>query len=487
MATGGRGAAVAERGRHGALLHEVEDGAAEVNPIELFFDLVYVLAITQLTHHLLGHLSARGVVETLLLLLAVWRAWIHVAWSTNYFGLGTRPIRLALLTVMLVSLVMSASIPEAFAARGLAFAGALVAILCGWPCFMLVAVGRGHRLRVVFARILVWDLIAAPLLLAGGVATGTLRLGFWILAVGTLYGAMWVGFPVPGRGRNRTADYTVVGGLIAHRCLLFVILALGESILITGANVGELPSSAATSAAFVVAFVGSAALWWLYFDRAEEAAMRIIEAAPDPGALALSAYAYLHVPMIAGIVAVAAGDELVIAHPGDAADATTAALIVGGPLLFLVGQTLFKWVMWNRVSLPRVVAIATLALLMPLGVGRPTLALTTVATAVLIALAAWDAAGEVLRLRPAPRSRAKGRRSTDPRPDVPPRPPARTAPAGARAGGTARPRGTTVRRGLTACRGFSRTDRAYPVLVAPAASGPPSETGQPTPVPLCGQ
>ena len=390
-----------ERERRGPFLHDREDDATEVSPVELFFDLVYVLAITQLTHHLLDHLSLRGVVETLVMLLAVWRAWVHIAWSTNYFDLGTRPVRLALLAVMLVSLVMSASIPEAFAARGLAFAAAVVVILCGWPIFLILAVGRGHRLRVTFARILVWDLLAAPLLLAGAVATGTVRLGLWILAVGTLYTGMWIGFPVPRRGRTRTADYTIAGGLMAHRCLLFVILALGESILVTGANVGELPSSAARAAAFAVAFVGSAALWWLYFDRAEAAAMRIIEAARDPARLALTAYTYLHVPMVAGVVAVAAGDELAIAHPGEAADAATAAVVVGGPLLFLVGHTLFKRVMWHRLSPARLVAIAALALLLPLGVGRPTLALALAATAVLVALAAWDVAAEALGLRPA--------------------------------------------------------------------------------------
>ena len=399
------------RERRGPFLRDREDGATEVSPVELFFDLVYVLAITQLTHHLLGHLSPGVVVETSVMLLAVWRVWVHIAWSTNYFDLGTRPVRLALLAVMLVSLVMSASIPEAFAARGLAFAAALVVILCGWPVFLLLAVGRGHRLRATFARILSWDLLAAPLLLAGGVAEGTVRLGFWVLAVGTLYAAMWLGFPVPGWGRNRTADYTIAGGLVAHRCLLFVILALGESILVTGANVGELPSSAARTAAFAVAFVGSAALWWLYFDRAEAAAMRIIEAAPDPGRLALTGYTYLHVPMVAGIVAVAAGDELAISDPGEAADASTVAVVVGGPLLFLIGHTLFKRVMWNRLAQARLVAIAALVLLLPLGVGRPTLALALAATAVLVALAAWDVAAEALGLRPAAQPVPEGRTS----------------------------------------------------------------------------
>ncbi len=136
--------------------------------------------------------------------------------------------------------------------------------------------------------------------------------------------------------------------------------------------------------------------------------MRIIELAPDPGRLALTGYTYLHVPMVAGIIVVAAGDELAIAHPGEAADAATAALVVGGPLLFLIGHTLFKRVMWSRLAPARLVAIAALALLLPLGVGLPTLALALAATAVLVTLAAWDAAAEALGLRPAVQAEVEG-------------------------------------------------------------------------------
>jgi low temperature requirement protein LtrA len=105
-------------GGHLGWLRERGEGQAEVRPVELFFDLVYVLAVTQLTHHLLDHLSLAGAGETLLLLLAVWGAWIYTSWVTNYFDPDTRPVQLMLLGVMLASLVMSASIPEAFGDQG---------------------------------------------------------------------------------------------------------------------------------------------------------------------------------------------------------------------------------------------------------------------------------------------------------------------------------------------------------------------------------
>ncbi|MGH2617678.1 MAG: low temperature requirement protein A, partial [Thermomicrobiales bacterium] len=172
--------------RRGELLRERGEDASEVQPIELFFDLVYVLAITQLTHHLLEHLSPRGAVETLILLLAVWGAWIHIAWTTNYFDLSTRLVRLALLGVMLVSLVMSASIPAAFAERGLGFAAALVA-LGGWTLFLLAAIGRDHHLSAVFGRVLVWEVTCGVLWLAGGLAQWTVRFALWLAATAVMY------------------------------------------------------------------------------------------------------------------------------------------------------------------------------------------------------------------------------------------------------------------------------------------------------------
>lgn len=377
------------RGRVGFLRERSERGK-EVLPIELFFDLVYVLAVTQLTHYLLEHLSPRGAVETLTLLLVVWGAWIHVAWTANYFDVGTRPMRLGLLVMMLLSLVMSASIPAAFAGRGLVFAGAVTAILGGWSLLLNVAIGAGHHLRPVFSRVLFWEVVTSALLLAGGLAQGDVRLALWLLGVGAIYVAMWMGFPVPGRGRNLTSDYTISGEHLAHRCLLFVILALGESILVTGAAFGALPGSGETTAAFVVAFVGSAALWWIYFDRAEAFGMEAIAAASDPGRLGLTAYTFFHIPMVAGVVVVAAGDEISIAHPGDAATFASASLILGGPVLFLVGNALFTWALWRRVPRSRLAAIAGLLGLAPVAGGLSTLRLAAAATAVLVALAVWD-------------------------------------------------------------------------------------------------
>ena len=381
-------------GGHLGWLRERDEEQAEVKPVELFFDLVYVLAVTQLTHHLLDHLSLRGAGETLLLLLAVWGAWIYTSWVTNYFDPGTRPVRLMLIGVMLASLVMSASIPEAFGDQGLVFAAALVAINVGRTVFALTALDRSHHLRGIFQRVLVWWSATGLLWLAGGLAHEDLRITIWVVAVVVEYGGVWLGFPTPGLGRSRTTDYTIAGEHMAERCQLFVILALGESILVTGINFGELPRTAQIVAAFVVAFVGSAALWWIYFDRGAEAARRVISAADDPGRIGVSAYTYFHIPMVAGIIVVAAADELTIAHPGDGATSATTALILGGPALYLVGNALFKWTLWDRLPRSRLVAVCALVALVPVAVVSSALVLLVAATLVLVAVALWDARAE---------------------------------------------------------------------------------------------
>lgn len=367
-----------------------EPGEVEARPIELFFDLVYVLAVTQLTHHLIEHLTLRGAAETLLLLFAIWAAWSGTTWTTNYFEPNTTPVRLALLALMLVSLVMSASIPEAFGDRGLAFAAAYAALTIGRTLLVLAALGRDHQLTPVFARPLAWWATSGVLWVAGGLVEGDARIGLWVAAVVIEYAGVTVGYPVPGRGHSRTGEYTISGEHMAERCQLFIILALGESILITGAEFGELPSSLSTAAAFVVAFVGSVAFWWIYFDRGAALARRTIAAAEDPGRLGLTAYTFFHIPMVAGVITAAAADELVLAHPKDPVDTATAATILIGPALFLLGTAMFKWAIWRSVSRSRLIAVPALCALIPLAFATSALALAAAATTIVVAVAWAD-------------------------------------------------------------------------------------------------
>jgi low temperature requirement protein LtrA len=367
------------------------DGAGVVRPIELFFDLVYVLAVTQLTHHLLDHLTLRGAFETLVLLLFVWLGWMHAVWTTNYFDMGARRLRLVLLGVMLASLVMASSLPRAYEDRGFTVAAGIVAILVVGTVVQLVLLGRGNPLRIVLERVIVWWAAWGVVILAGGIADGDARLALWAAAVAGLYLVMWLGFPLPWLGRSHTVDYTIAGEHLAHRCFLFIIVALGESVLVIGSNFGELPGSAARIAAFVVAFLTSAALWWIYFDRGAEAGMRVISEAEDPARLGLTAYTYFHIPMVAGIIVTAGGDELALAQPGDEPSAAAAALILGGPALYLAGNALFKVALWGYVPVSRLAGLAALAALVPVAAVASNLALSAAATGVLVGVVVWDA------------------------------------------------------------------------------------------------
>lgn len=376
----------------GRLAHRRGHGeqAGEVRPIELFFDLVYVLAVTQLTRHLLANLTLRGVLETLILLLAVWGAWNHIAWITNYFHLGDRAPRLVLIGLMLASLIMSSSLFGAFDDHGLAFAGALATSLLGGQVLALAAVGRGDPLSRVFERVVIWWIPVCVLLVAGGLVDGGARIAFWLSALAVLYIVTWSGFPLPRLGRSLTTDYTIAGEHMAQRSYLFITIALGESILVIGSQFGELPRASSTAAAFVIAFIGSVAFWWIYFDRSAEAGMALITTATDPGRLGVIAYTYFHIPMVAGIIVAAAGYELAIAHPGDQLDVATACLILGGPALFLVGQALFKWALWGHVPLSRLAPIGAVLALIPVALASTALVLLSLATTVVVAAAWWS-------------------------------------------------------------------------------------------------
>jgi low temperature requirement protein LtrA len=292
---------------------------------------------------------------------------------------------------MLASLLMAAALPEAFGSRGLAFAAAYVALQVGRSAFAVAALHEHPGLRRNFLRILCWSAASGVLWLAGGFAAGAAREALWLAAVVVDYAAPVSGFATPGLGRSHTADWTITGGHLAERCQLFIIIALGESILDTGASFGEGAYSLSSAAAFVAAFLGSVALWWIYFNRAAEDSSGVIANAADPGRLGRSAYTYFHLPMVAGIIVAAVGDELAIADPSSAASLAASATVLGGPALFLAGHALFKWAMFKRLSVPRLGALVLLAALAPFGPLLPPLLLIAAATLISVAVALFDA------------------------------------------------------------------------------------------------
>jgi low temperature requirement protein LtrA len=375
------------------LLRSRRDGAARVTFFELFFDLVFVFAVTQLSHRLLKDLTMSGAAETLLLLLAVWWAWMYTSWTTNWFNPDHPAVRLVLIATMLSGLLMSTALPEAFGSRALWFAGAYVAIQVGRTAFVTVATWR-HELGPNFQRIMAWETTIGVLWMAGGFGDHRIRPTLWLLALVLEYVAPWLGYRFPGLGRSTTAHWTIDGSHMAERCQLFVIIALGESLLVTGSTFADLKGvGAGAVTAFAVAFLGSVAMWWIYFDRSAEAAADRIANAADPGRLGRSAYTFNHVPLVAGIIVSAVADELVVAHPHGHVTGGTVAVVLGGPALFVAGHALFKRAVFGNFTTARLLALAALAVLAPVSVLFSPLALAVLSLAVLGTLAGWEVRG----------------------------------------------------------------------------------------------
>ena len=187
-------------------------------------------------------------------------------------------------SLMLASLAMSVSLPRAFEDLGLWVGGAYAVQQIGRTVFMVIAL-RGHPLEANFQRILAWCALSSAFAIAGGLAHGNARALLWLAAVGIdLLGGI-VGFYTPGLGRSRTSDWTIEGGHFAERCQAFILIALGESIVIIGATLTERPVTASDATALVIGFVGAVALWWLYFDQSAEAAAEEIARSDGPGRL----------------------------------------------------------------------------------------------------------------------------------------------------------------------------------------------------------
>jgi low temperature requirement protein LtrA len=371
---------------------------ARVTNIELFFDLVFVFAVTQLSHTLLAHLGVRTGIETTLLFLAVWWVWIYTTWCTNWLDPDHTVVRLLVFALMLAGLLLACSLPHAFDHEGPLFAWCYVVMQLGRTLFMVWAVSRERPdLARNFQRVAAWLALSGVCWIAGTWWEGDRRLALWALAVVIEYSAAWAGFWVPGLGRSRTRDWDIAGAHLAERCSLFIMIALGESIVVIGATAASHPATWAAVSAFAVAFIGSVAMWWIYFHLGYEKGTRKIATTDDPGRIGRLAYTYLHIPIVAGIVVSAVADELVLAHPDGHVDAAFIATTLGGATLFLLGNLAFKAVLWGRSPLSHLVGFGLLALAGAFASVMSPLGLATAVMAILVVVAAW----ETLSLRPA--------------------------------------------------------------------------------------
>ncbi len=357
---------------------------------ELFFDLVFVFAITQVSHTLLAQYNLQGALETGLLFLAVWWVWIYSTWVLNRLDPDQPQVRVLLFLLMAAGLFLSMALPQAFGDRGLVFALAYVGMQVGRTLFVWVAAKGDDALRSTYLRIMIWFLAAAVFWIAGALADGELRLLLWVLALGIEYAGPWAGYLVPGIGRDVSANWSVKGGHIAERCGLFVIICLGETLLVSGATFARLAWDTAGTLAFLAAVGQALAMWWVYFHIGHKRGTHHIEHSDNPGQLARLAYTYLHIPIVAGIVVGAVASERAIAHPGDAGMLAESASAIGGLALFLLGNGLFKRVSAGNFPLSHWVGLGLCCAAVAVGPVTTLLGLNLAALAILIVVAVWE-------------------------------------------------------------------------------------------------
>jgi low temperature requirement protein LtrA len=366
--------------------------ARSVTPLELFFDLVYVFTVSQLTHHLLDHVDARGMAETLVLTLAVMYAWFMTVWTSNWLDADRQPVRLLLLGLMFASLVMSTSISGAFGDRAGMFVIGYLTIQIGRTAFAVFAF-RGHRLHMHFVNALVWEIGTAPLWIAG-IATGSgARLALWAAATLITYGGVIAGHPLPGRKSPFSSDSQIYAEHLLERFRLFFLIALGETVLTLGNAFADQEIAADRLFVLAAAFTGSVALWWCYFHRAEEIGVRAVEEADRPSRI-VGLGNYTLILMVIGIIAIAVGDELAIADPGGSTSFAVSLLIFGGPAIFLLAQSAFMRGATGRLPRSRILACAALLVLALATAPFSLVVAVTVASAVLVGVAVDDARAE---------------------------------------------------------------------------------------------
>ncbi len=365
-------------------------GDGRVGFAELFFDLVFVFAITQVSHYLLDHFSAFGAVQTALMFLAVWWVWIYTTWVLNVLDPENGRVRMLLFAMMLGGLFLSMAVPQAFGDRGWVFGLAYGAMQVGRTAFMWV-VGRGDPVRkATYDRIMIWLSAAAVLWVIGGLLPPGLRLAVWALALGIDYAAPVATYWLPGRGRDASTNWKINGGHIAERCGLFVIICLGETLLVSGATFAEIDWDRPGVAAFLVSVGLTIAMWWVYFHIGHHRGAHHIEHSDDPGRIARLSFTYAHIPIVAGIVLSAVGAERAIAHPADAGQLGDLLALGVGNALFLAGNGWFKklsaeWFpLSHLVGLGATVAVFAAGFWLPLWAGAAAMGL------VLVLVAVWE-------------------------------------------------------------------------------------------------
>lgn len=357
---------------------------------ELFFDLVFVFALIQLSHTLAEDFGTTALVEAAILILALWWLWINTTWLTNLLNTEKEVVRLLLFAMMFGGILLAIAIPEAFAEQGMTFAVIYSAVQIGRTCFALyVFKGVDEENFRIFSRIAVWLVFSSLFWFAGGMADLHLRIALWSLAIAIEYLGPLVRYYVPGIEAGRKEALGLSGEHLAERCALFIIICLGETILTTGRTASEHMNSSLTFLVFFCAFSSTVLMWWIYFDYAQERVSEKVDGAAEKEKIAQGLFNYGHLPIVAGIILTAVGEDFSLSHSHDEATLRHTLAIIGGPVLFLAGAIGVKMASAHMRPVSHFVGIAILAgfLLLP---GLPLYLLQIASATVLLMVAIWE-------------------------------------------------------------------------------------------------
>jgi low temperature requirement protein LtrA len=362
---------------------ETQPDERRVSALELFFDLVFVFAITRTTELLGEEATATGLLHGLLVLAVVWWAWDGYAWLTNEVDTERDAVRLSIFAAMAAMLIVALAIPGAFDEDATLFALAYAGVRLVHLVLYMQATGDDGG-RVAVRRLMPSIAIACALLFGAAATDGTAQTLLWVAAVAVDY----LGLLLSG-----TEGWRVQASHFAERHSLIVLIALGESVVDIGAGVRAETLDAGVVGAALLAAAAIAALWWAYFDVVAPVAERRMRAAPpeERVRIARDSYTFLHLPMVAGIVLLAAGIKAAVSDVGEPLETIGAIELFGGPALYLVAHVLFRLRNVHSLNRQRIVATVVLLAVVAPATRISGLAALALVAAILAALITYEA------------------------------------------------------------------------------------------------
>lgn len=372
-------------------LRKDDEDASKASFPELFFDLVFVFALIQLSHTLSSEFTSAAAFESLLLIFAIWWLWIHTTLVTNLLDATAEPVRLMLFAMMFGGVLMAIVLPEAFKEHGIWFALIYSVLQIGRSVFAYIAFREeDDDAAKTFVRMTVWSLVAGGFWIGGALMEIEGRVALWSIGLVIEYIAPAFRYAVPGLGRAPREALDISGEHMAERCALFVIICLGETILTTGKNAAEHMNTSLLFAVFCSAFLTTGLMWWIYFHRGQEETADEAEESDEPESMAHRLFTYGHLPIIAGIILTAVGEDFALSHAEEGGDAGHALAMLGGPALFLAGNIWIKLAAMKRLAVSHVAGIALLALTAIFQASTANYLIQFVATAILLMVATWE-------------------------------------------------------------------------------------------------